>query len=116
MITFYNNGYSFRMYGKYLGSPALIDTVWGSNKNRRRIFVPYSDCSDPIGYLVRHQVSSGPFSTGYYIYSDDPENYLKITNQDIDQKLCYLDIIKDIDKLNTLIENEKLRDAIEELP
>lgn len=116
MITFYNNGYSFRMYGKYLGSPALIDTVWGSNKNRRRIFVPYSDRSDPIGYLVRHQVSSGPFSTGYYIYSDDPENYLKITNRDIDQKLCYLDIIKDIDKLNTLIENEKLREAIEELP
>ena len=116
MITFYNNGYSFRMYGKHLGSPALIDTVWGSNKNRRRVFVPYSDCSDPIGYLVRHQVSSGPFSTGYYIYSDDPENYLKITNQDIDQKFCYLDIIKDIDKLNTLIENEKLKEAIEELP
>lgn len=109
MITFHNNGYSFRMYGKHLDSPALLDA-------KGCIFVPYFDQSDPIGCLVMHQMFSSIFYTGYYIYSDDPETYLQITNKEIDQKFHYEDIVKDINKLNILIEKEKLGDAIEELP
>ena len=109
MITFHNSGYSFRMYGKHMDSPALIYA-------KGTIFVPYFDKSDPIGCLAMYQMFSSIFYTGYYIYSDEPENYLQITNKEIEQKFYYEDIVKDIDKLNILIEKEKLGDAIEELP
>ena len=109
MITFHNYGYSFRMYGKHFDSPALIDA-------KGCIFVPYFDKSDPIGCLAMYQMFSSIFYTGYYIYSDEPEIYLQITNKEIDQKFHYEDIVKDINKINILIEKEKLGDAIEELP
>lgn len=109
MITFHIHCYSFRMYGKHMDTPALI-CAEGS------VFIPYFDKSDPIGCLAMCQRFSSIFYTGYYIDPNEPENYLQITNQKIDQKFYYEDIVKDINKLNILIENEKLRDAIEELP
>ena len=109
MITFHNSGYSFRMYGKHMDSPALIDT-------KGSIFIPYFDKSDPIGCLGMYQRFSSIFYTGYYIYLNNSEIYLQITNREIDQKFYYKDIVKDINKLNILIEKEKLGDAIEELP
>lgn len=108
MITFHNSGYSFRMYGKHLDSPAILDT-------KTSVFIPYFDKSDPIGCLVMHQRFSNIFYTGYYLFPDS-ESYLQITNHEIDQKFYYEDIVKDINKLNILIEKEKLGDAIEELP
>ena len=109
MITFHIHCYSFRMYGKHMDSPALFDA-------KTSVFIPYFDKSDPIGCLAMHQRFSSIFYTGYYIYPNEPENYLQITNKEIDQKFYYEDIVKDIDKLNILIEKEKLGDAIEELP
>lgn len=110
MITYHRNGSSFRMYGKHMDSPALITTSKGS------VFITYFDKSDPIGRLMMYERFSSIFYTGYYIHPDNSENYLQITNQVIDQKFYYKDIVKDIDKLNILIEKEKLGDAIEELP